>query len=77
MYELTSDLGTLHSLENVRLFFGEDTLGLSLSMQIRIYLFDHEDNEVLVLRKAFNKCVSSSDKNAKFSVIFISEALKF
>ena len=71
MYELTSDLGTLHSFENVRLFFGEDTLGLSLSMQIRIYLVDHEDNEVLVLREAFDKCVSSFDKNARFRVIFL------
>jgi len=57
MYELTSDLGTLHSQESVRLFFGEDTLGLSLAMRIRIYAVDHEDNEVLVLRAAFDSGV--------------------
>jgi len=57
MYELTSDLGTLHSLESVRLFFGEDTLGLSLAMRLRIYLVDHEDNEVLVLRASFDEGV--------------------
>lgn len=53
-YELTSDFATLHSLESIRLYFGHDSLGLSLAMIVRVYLVDHEDNETLVLRTAFD-----------------------
>jgi len=52
-YELTSDLGTLHSIDKVKLLFDEDTFGLVLAMKVRVYAVDDANNETLLLKTTF------------------------